>query len=200
MRALASLARVYENAHDLERGRATLNKALKIAETATERAELYWRLGRLEAEEGGDEAAEPLFRKGLAEDPHHPPSLKALEAIARQRGDWLLLVEVLIAEEGTVDPAAQRAYYLELATLLTDRLRDTRRAQPYLEKAVALAPEDPAVLEPLADLYFASGRLDEAATLYRSLVERLQKTRRMKDVARLRARLGAIAEQRGESG
>jgi tetratricopeptide (TPR) repeat protein len=54
------------------------------------------------------------------------------------------------------------------------------------------------VLGPLADLYFAAGRLDEAAPIYDRLAEDAKAQRRMKDVARFRQRQGGILEARGD--
>jgi tetratricopeptide (TPR) repeat protein len=70
---------------------------------------------------------------------------------------------------------------------------------PYLERAVKAAPDDPAVLEPLADLYLAAGKYAEALPLYRALVEKVGKGRRNKDVGRLHFRIGQIAEKSGDA-
>jgi len=67
-----------------------------------------------------------------------------------------------------------------------------------LARAQADAPGDPRVLAPLADLYFAAGRFDEAAPIYDRLAEEAKAGRRMKDVARFRQRQGGILEARGD--
>ena len=51
---------------------------------------------------------------------------------------------------------------------------------------------------PLADLYFAAGRLDEAAPIYDRLATDAKAARRMKDVAKFRQRQGGILEARGD--
>ncbi len=56
------------------------------------------------------------------------------------------------------------------------------------------------MLGPLADLYFATGRLDEAAPIYHKLADEARAARRMKDVARFRQRQGGILEARGDPG
>jgi tetratricopeptide (TPR) repeat protein len=94
--------------------------------------------------------------------------------------------------------AERRALYLELAQVLGDKLHQPARALPFLAEAVKLSPGDPAVLEPLADLYFAAERWDEALPLYRQLAERIGKGKRGRDLARLNQRIGAIAERRGD--
>ena len=52
---------------------------------------------------------------------------------------------------------------------------------------------------PLADLYFAAGRFDEAAPLYDHLAGEAKAARRMKDVAKYRQRQGGILEARGDA-
>jgi tetratricopeptide (TPR) repeat protein len=198
VRALTSLARIYEGARDLEKCRATLEKAIALAQSGEEKAELHYRIGKLEADVSGDEAAEPHYVQALEADFHHQAAAAALEKLARAKGDWGRVADLLSRREDATPEGERRQLYLELANVLVEKLHRATQALPYLERALAMSPDDPAVLEPLADLYFASNRLEEAAPLYTSLAERMQKARRMKDVGRLRFRLGAIAEKRGD--
>jgi tetratricopeptide (TPR) repeat protein len=69
-----------------------------------------------------------------------------------------------------------------------------------LKKASQEAPDDVRVLGPMADLYFAAGRLDEAAPIYDKLAQEAKTARRMKDVAKYRQRQGGILEARGDRG
>ncbi len=199
VRALTSLARIYEGAHDLEKCRATLEKAIALASEPTEKAELYFRIGKLEGDANGDDAAEPFYVQALEADYHHAAAALALEKLARAKGNWAKVADLLSRREDSTPDADKRALYLELANVLVEKLRQAGSALPYLERALAISPDDPVVLEPLADLYFQANRLDDALPLYRSLAERMQKARRMKDVGRLRFRIGAIAEKRGDS-
>jgi tetratricopeptide (TPR) repeat protein len=199
VRALASLARIYEGAHDVDRARATLERAIALAQTGAEQAELYFRIGKLEADANGDEAGEPWFAQALTADGTHAGAAGALEKHARARGEWARVAELLALRTERATGADQRALDLELAQVLNEKLGRATDALPYLERALKQTPDDPAVLEPLADLYFAAGRLDDARPLYAALAERMQKARRMKDVARLRSRIGQIAEKRGDA-
>jgi tetratricopeptide (TPR) repeat protein len=198
VRALTSLARIYEGTRDLEKCRATLERAIALAKTGEEKAELYFRIGKLEADASGDDAAEPFYVQALDADYHHVQAAAALEKLARQKGDWARVADLLSRREDSTPESERRALYLELAQVLAEKLHRAPQALPYLERALKLSPDDPAVLEPLADLYFAADRLDEALPLYTSLAERMTKARRMKDVGRLRFRLGAISEKRGD--
>jgi len=85
---------------------------------------------------------------------------------------------------------------VEIGSLLRSELSAPAEALPYLERASRIAPDDPRVVEPLADTYFQSGRLGEAQALYGPLVEGL-KGEKSKEAARWQFRLGAVAEQQG---
>ncbi len=201
-RALMSLARIYEAAHDLEKCRATLERAAELASSPEEAAELHYRMGHLEADAHGDEAGEEFYSRAIDADPHHDAASRALEQLARARGDWervayLLSTREQLARAGELTPEAQRALWLELGNVYVAKLKQPQAALPYLERAVKAAPDDPAVLEPLADLYLAAGKYNDALPLYRSLVEKVGKGKRSKDVGRLHFRIGQIAEKSG---
>src|SRR5262249_10798982 len=119
VRALLSLARIYENASEIDRARETLDRAIKVARSKPEAAELAFRLGRLEAEVGGEAAGEPHFRRALKDDPGHPGAQEALEKLARGRGDWSLVAELLerrlqASAGSNADPKAQKEQLVEL--------------------------------------------------------------------------------------
>src|SRR4029077_5689084 len=61
VRALMSLAHIYEVARDLTRGKATLERAIALAKVPADAGELCYRLGRMVADEDGEEAAAPYF-------------------------------------------------------------------------------------------------------------------------------------------
>jgi len=94
-------------------------------------------------------------------------------------------------------PAERVALLVELAELERKANRPDA-ALAALTRAAADAPNDSRVLAPLADLYFATGRLDDAAPIYDRLAEDAKAARRMKDVARFRQRQGGILEARGD--
>jgi tetratricopeptide (TPR) repeat protein len=199
VRALMSLAHIYEAGHDADKARTTLERAVELADSPGERAELHFRLGKLEAEAGGDEAGEASFLRALDAEPAHAGALAAVEKLARGRGDWARVAELLAARAQRAAEADKRPLFVELAEVYRDKLKQPAAALPYLEELARQSPEEPAVVEPLADLYFAAGRNDEALPLYRKLAERLGKGKRTKELARLNQRIGAIAERRGDA-
>ena len=79
VRALTSLARIYEAQKDLDRCKQTLERAVRLARGGAETAELYYRLGRLEGERQGEGAAEPYYERALQADPTNVDVAEALE-------------------------------------------------------------------------------------------------------------------------
>ncbi|HEX2574271.1 MAG TPA: tetratricopeptide repeat protein [Polyangia bacterium] len=198
VRALMTLAKLYEAQHDNDKCMETLQKAVKLAAGGSERAELEFRLGKIEAERSGEAAAEPFFRRALESDPYHAGAAERLERTAREQGDWMQVAALL---ERRVEQAAdkeRKPLLIELSQILSSRVGDAEGALAALEQAHALAPDDMAILEPLADAYFHAGRLEQALPLYKGLIDKLSKGRRSKELGRLNFRLGAIAEKQGD--
>jgi tetratricopeptide (TPR) repeat protein len=201
VRALMSLARIYESQHDWARCKATLEKAVRLAKTNAEMAELYYRLGRMEAERQGDAAAEPYYERALQADPTNVEVAEALEKQARSRGDFrrvAALLEIRAERMQSLDAAKQKELLIELGRLYVNELKSPEGALPVLQRAYKLAPDDIQVVEPLAEIYYNAGRTREALPLYKTIVERASKGRRSKDLARIHFRLASIAEREGE--
>jgi tetratricopeptide (TPR) repeat protein len=198
--ALTRLARIYEAAGDWERCGQVLRRALDLRPTGRDAADLHYRLGRVVEAEGGDLAAAlPHHQQALAHDPAHGEAIAALERAARERGDWAQVAELLGRREAVeADPRRRQELVVELAEIFRGRLGRPADALPYLERAEAGAPDDVAVVETLADLYFGLGRSADAEARYRKLVDKARAARRPKDVARYQQRLGALREAAGD--
>ncbi|HEY3359783.1 MAG TPA: tetratricopeptide repeat protein [Polyangia bacterium] len=198
--ALAALARVYERQSQWERCAEVLKRAVTLCAGGREAAEIHYRLGRMQAEQMGDAAgALGEYEQALGFDPDHAEAQEAVAAAARERGDYGRAVQILERRAQIVtDTAKKLALLRELADMYKDKLAQPGAAVRFLEEARTLAPQDAGVLEPLADFYYAAGRLTDAAPLYQDLIARLGKGRRTKDQARLFYRLGAVAEQGGD--
>ena len=145
-----------------------------------------------------DDTAIQHFQHVLRFDAAHALAVAALEKLARSRKDNALLADMLARRAQVARSGDERvALYVELADLERKAGRvDTALAA--LAKAAEDARDDVRVLGPLADLYFVANRLDEAAPIYDRLAQEAKTARRMKDVARFRARQGAILDARGD--
>jgi tetratricopeptide (TPR) repeat protein len=108
---------------------------------------------------------------------------------------------VLKARLEAVPAATRDASSVELLVEIADLERKAGRsdaALAALARAANAAPDDVRVLAPLADMFFAASRFDEAAPIYDRLATEAKTARRMKDVAKFRQRQGSILEARGD--
>ncbi|HEY4242433.1 MAG TPA: tetratricopeptide repeat protein [Kofleriaceae bacterium] len=197
--ALTRLSKIYARANDWDKAKRALEQALALNPTGRDAADLFFRLGEVARADGGDTDTAVLhFREALKHDPAHAAAITALEALARDRKDNALLADMLDRRASAVHAPAERVALLVELSELERRAGRSEQALSALARARADLPDDARVLAPLADLYFATGRLDEAAPIYDQLAEDAKKARRMKDVARFRQRQGGILEARGD--
>lgn len=199
--ALTGLARLHERSKDWEKCREVLAQAAALNPTGTEAAELYFRMGRVETELEHPAEALEHYAKALEWDSSHSEALTALETAAREQKDWMEVARLVhIKATGAKDTESQLKYLCELGTLYAEKLDHPEGGLPFLEQAIELAPNDPKVLKPLADLYFAAGDLEKAEPMYTGLIESTAKTRkRSKELAPYHFKLGAIAEAREDA-
>ncbi|HEX3761679.1 MAG TPA: tetratricopeptide repeat protein [Kofleriaceae bacterium] len=197
--ALTRLSKIYERAGDWDRCKATLEQALALSPTGRDAADLFFRLGEVARLGDSDpDTAIQHFQQALKHDAGHPAAVDALEKLARERRDGALLADMLQRRVATISVPAERAALLIEIAELERRAQRPAAALDALTRAQTDAPADPRVLAPLADLYFATGRFDDAAPIYDRLAEEAKVGRRMKDVARFRQRQGGILEARGD--
>ncbi len=199
--ALTGLARLHERAKDWEKCREVLNQAAALNPSGGDAAELYFRMGCVEEQLENAEGALESYAKALEWDPNHAEALTALEAAARDQGNWMEVARLVhIKAVNATEPEDQLTHLCELGTLYAEKLEHPEGGLPFLEQAIQIAPEDPKVLKPLADLYFAAGDLEKAEPMYDGLIESTSKARkRSKELAPYHFKLGAIAEKRGDA-
>jgi tetratricopeptide (TPR) repeat protein len=197
--ALLSLGRLYEASERWEDATAMLERAAGAVSNGSEAAEIHFRTAQIRRAQGATaEELDAIYLKALESDRAHKPSVLALEAAAREGNDNERLIQLLeLRLEATPDPVERRPVLAEIAAMYRDVFNNTTQAVPYLEQLAALAPDDIAVTESLADALTAAGRTDDATAMLERLLEQLGKTRRGKDTARVLQRLGAVAEAKG---
>ena len=199
--ALLSLARIHEAAERWDEATAMLERAAVAVTAGSEAAEIHYRTAQIRKAQGAsDEELDPIYIRALESDGTHKPSLLALEAMARAKGDNDRLVQLLeLRLDSTTDATARRPLLAEIAGLHRTTFGDAATALPYLQQLAALVPDDAAVGEELADVLVAVGRPDEATAILERLVNDLGKARRGKETARVLQRLGAVAEAKGDA-
>ncbi|MBA3458363.1 MAG: tetratricopeptide repeat protein, partial [Deltaproteobacteria bacterium] len=197
--ALTRLSKIYERSGDWDKCKAALEQALKLSPTGRDAADLFFRLGEVaRVGDSDNDTAIQHYAQALRHEITHTAALGALEKLARERRDDRLLADLLQRRVETIHAPAERvALLVELADLERKANRPDA-ALAALARAAQDAPTDARVLGPLADLYFATNRLDEAAPIYDKLAEEAKSQRRMKDVARYRQRQGGILEARND--
>jgi len=197
--ALSDLARLHQSSGQWERCLEILGRALGLAGSKPEAAELHYQMGKVRAEGLADPVgAEAHYARALEVQPGHGGALDALMSAARDRGDHARLAVLLEQREESVSDSKKRLEMLrEIISLHIDRMGQPEAAVPALEKAAALAPQDVALARTLANLHFEAGRIDDAAAWYERVVE-ISGHRRPKDLAAVMRRLASIREQQGD--
>jgi tetratricopeptide (TPR) repeat protein len=197
--ALTRLSRIYERSGDWDRCKQTLERALGLSPKGRDAADLFFRLGEVaRVGDSDDDTAIQHFRETLKHEPAHAGAIAALEKLARDRRDPMLLADMLERRVAALEIPSDRVALLVELSEIERRAGRAENALAALGRAAKDAPDDVRVLGPLADMYFAANRLDEAAPIYERLANEAKTARRMKDVARFRQRQGGILEARGD--
>jgi golgin subfamily B member 1 len=156
-RALVGLARLYDDVGAWDHAIDVLGRLVELDDTR--KAELYCRMGRIQAAELRDaQAAEASFLRGLALDPGHLPTIEALTTHYEHRGDWLKAVEMMMFAESHFPLAVDKVrVWCAAANICMHELRDEQRAKQMYAAVIALDPEHVDAARPLAALYFGAG-------------------------------------------
>lgn len=169
----------------LVEGEAASTLALQLADLAHQRL-------------NDDQLAETALRQVYERDPAHAPTRDRLKQLYEERGAYEKLVAILADEEQRLLDSSERVTLLNrIATLYRERLSDPVSAASFLERAVALQPDDREALLSLCDLYVAANRARDAIPVLEKIVESYG-TRRAKEVAVYQHRLGQAYEGLGD--
>ncbi len=98
------------------------------------------------------ERAVALYRRTLDVVPQHGPALRALARLLRSQGDAAGAVEIIALDRDQREGAERAAREIELAKLYVDPLRRNAEALAACERALALSPNDAAVIEVVEQL------------------------------------------------
>jgi tetratricopeptide (TPR) repeat protein len=169
----------YATAHDLDRGDASILKALEqhdseggkpddllrvlersanaVATDVRHRAALVVQRARLVEHQKKDiEGAIDLYENALTLDPTSQPALDALKRLHHGRKRWRDLIRVLSHEgEQSEDPAVRAMAHYRVGRLQAERLGNRDEALRAMERARVEAPTEPLVLEELTRLFEA---------------------------------------------
>jgi tetratricopeptide (TPR) repeat protein len=169
----------------LSSGEEQVGKALALAELAEQKL----------SDTG---MAEEALQSALSAAPTHALAREQLQGLYERTEAWVKLVAALSDEEQRSDDSAARVVLLNrIAGLYRDKLSDPGNAASYLERAVALVPDDREALLQLCDLYVAAQRGRDAIPVLKKIIESYG-TRRAKEVAVYQHKLGRAYEGTGD--
>ncbi|MFH1132300.1 MAG: tetratricopeptide repeat protein, partial [Pseudomonadota bacterium] len=197
--ALTELARLYETTEQWDRCAEILEKAAALGPEPEEGAEIEFRLGRVKANQTGDEEAAALhYERALELKPSHDEAAKALQQFAKNAGSWDRVAELMETRARFVSEKDQLKIFCELGRVYSDKLKQPNSSVETWERARVLDSDNVDILTPLAHAYLEADRLDDAEPLLEQLVEKAGR-KRNKQVAVYQSQLGAIASKRGDA-
>lgn len=163
------LAELYVELEDLEYARNHLNKIRGDISNPEEIIRLFLAEGHLLHEKGKYQDAYDLYSQGLREFPRHPDLLYA-RALTADYFDRIDLLEADLMDILQNDPDNANALNA-LGYTLADRGLRIDEAQKYVERAFALKPNDPAVIDSMGWIHFRLGNYAEAENFLRKALD-----------------------------
>lgn len=163
------LSDLYVELESLEYARNHLNEVRGNISNPEEIIRLFLAEGHLLHEAGDYEDAYELYSQGLLEFPRHPDLLYA-RALTADYFDRIDLLEADLLDILASDPDNANALNA-LGYTLADRGLRIDEAQKYVERAFALKPNDPAVIDSMGWIHFRLGNYAEAENYLRKALD-----------------------------
>lgn len=158
--------------NDDARDRATLGERLLAVETGDPAAKLALALADQLTDLEDPDAALRALDVGFRAAPTHEKLKKRLEKTLREKNDLDALADMIAYDAAhRTDSASRLARFREAAALYKGELNRPERAADVLKDALAVAPDDLALLGELVDALTQSGRIDDAAEAVRAALE-----------------------------
>ncbi|MCS6797818.1 MAG: tetratricopeptide repeat protein [Myxococcota bacterium] len=199
--AISALRAIYAARGDAHGAVELLQLEIATVEGAISKARLYAEQGALYRERLNDpERARIAFRKALELDPTCTPAARGLGEMAWEREQWAEAarhLEPLLARAGELPREQARTLCVRCGDALR-RLGENERAQRAYLNARGFAPDDREVLERLAELTFETGEPEEAASMYRDLLERFDAQLHAGERGRILYRIGEALRRSGQ--
>ncbi|MEO6420040.1 MAG: tetratricopeptide repeat protein, partial [Polyangiaceae bacterium] len=137
-----------------------------------ERAAVTLRLSEALVKAGREDLARTRLEEAISVDPSAESIRAKLAEIYRRTSEFLPLASLLASgAANTNDRALKLARLREAAELYRAQCNDPASAVPLLEQAAAVEPDDRNIRLVLADTLGAAGKVTEALTLLRSLID-----------------------------
>jgi tetratricopeptide (TPR) repeat protein len=141
--ALAGLGRLHYKAGRWDALLETYRAELEYTPSGPGSAALHYKVGELyEHRIGREDEALAAYRRALAADPRHRPSIRALERKLGERGRFDDLARLLEAEvAAAAEPHDKARAAFRVGEIYENRLKQTDKARAAYEQALAADPE-----------------------------------------------------------
>jgi tetratricopeptide (TPR) repeat protein len=196
--AFGALRAIYADRGDAHGAADLLEREISATDGPIAKAKLWAELGAMARERLSDRPkAREAFTKSLELDPTSTPAARGLGEMSFADGNFpatTKYLEPLLARTSEMDPKSAR----DLSVMCGDAFRKQSifdKAQRAYLNAKAFASSDREVLERVADVTFESGAADEAAELYRDILERFGPDLSGGDKGRTYYRIGEAARR-----
>ncbi|MDH5491266.1 MAG: hypothetical protein OEY14_04880, partial [Myxococcales bacterium] len=174
-KAAETLRAIYADRGDASGAADLLRRQLAITEGDAQQARLYAELGFLQRDRLDDtEEAVRSFEQALELDPTCTPAARGLGDVAFEADDFALSVryyEPLLSRTSELSDEEAKILALRCGDAFRALAEPAKAQRAYLN-AKAFAPDERGILERVADVTFEAGEADEAAELYRELLEK----------------------------
>lgn len=168
--AQVQIARLYAQEDKLDEARAILSAARN--QQPQQAVQYFISEAELLGENKADAEAKELYAQALAQFPKNPNVLYSRAMFYIQRDD-LTSMETDLREILAENPTSALALNA-LGYTLADRTDRLEEALSLIQKAIALEPDDPAILDSLGWVYFRLGQVDTALQYLQRAYGRMQ--------------------------
>ncbi len=151
---------------DLERLITALQGLAEATEAGPDRAELWYRAGRLRDRAGDGDGALACHAQALFSRADHHGARRAIEASLEQREDWPRLIHVLESSVAEADPSTALGALLRAAEVSERHLGDAGRALALHQRILEATPDFEPSLQARLRLLQGLGRFTELAEAY----------------------------------
>src|SRR5690606_27592314 len=151
----------------------------------------HFTLGALYDENKQRERGMEHMRRAIELNPHNAPALNYLGYTYAEQGIHLDEAEDLIRRALAISP--NDGFYIDSLGWVFYQRGDYASAVRYLERAAALAGDDPTIAEHLGDAYLKAGRAQDALRTYRDALSRSEEP---EQTQRLRGKIDDLQRTR----
>ncbi len=204
--AMHALGTLYERSGNWPIALEMLEKEARVAGPGPDAVELFFRMGKINAEMLLDTAAaKKAYLEALALDEKYVPAIRALRSLYANENDAAAFEDALIREaDATEEPTAKSAALIEVARHFAETKDDREKGREYFEAAIRLVPDSLEAARPLADIYVSQEEWELAERMLDIVTARLREQASSddgvtRDLCRQHYRLGYVAEKRSNS-